>query len=172
MKKNEGKAARKRGGRPRALAEAVNRITAPVFARRGLAEGAIVREWPAIVGPFLASRTLPERIVFRHDRRDEGTLHIRVDGGSLALELQHLEPQVIERVNGYFGYRAVADLRLTQGALPAAAEPPPEVPHPLDRDQEDALAATVAGVENEELRMALESLGRAVMERENQRRRK
>ena len=31
-----------------------------------------------------------------------------------ATELQHLEPQVLERINGFFGYAAVKRLRLIQ----------------------------------------------------------
>ena len=37
--------------------------------------------------------------------------------GAMALELQHQTPMLLERINSYFGYRAVAQLRLVQGSL-------------------------------------------------------
>ncbi|MEL6289347.1 MAG: DciA family protein, partial [Pseudomonadota bacterium] len=45
-----------------------------------------------------------------------GTLVLRVDG-PLALELQHRSAQLIERINRYFGYRAIAALRILQAPL-------------------------------------------------------
>jgi hypothetical protein len=154
---------RGRGGGPRALAATVAQITKPVFGRRGFAEGAVLTHWPDIVGPHLAAHTAPERIARSKD--DAGTLHLRIDSGALALELQHLEPVIVERINGYFGYRAVARLRLIQG--PVAAPPAPKAAPPprLDAAQEAALARPLSGVEDSDLRARLESLGRAVMGR-------
>ena len=48
----------------------------------------------------------------------DGVLQVRV-AGPLAVELQHLAPQVLERVNTYLGYRAVTQLKLSRGVLPA-----------------------------------------------------
>ena len=150
--------------RTKALASLVASLTRPLFSRRGLADGAMVRAWPAIAGPLLAAHTVPERVVYGRGRRAEGTLHLRVDSGGLAVELQHLEPQLIERVNGYFGYRAVAHLKMTQGPLPRRPPPPPAQPT-LDAEGERALADTLAAVEDPALRAALEGLGRGIMGR-------
>ena len=159
----------KRGRGPRALAAAVAGVTRAIFRRRGFAEGAIVTDWPRIVGPHLARHTAPERIVYGAASRREGVLHLRTDSGALATELQHLEPQLAERINTYFGYRAVARLRLVRGPIVHAAnEPKPQFPPPdadLAADQVADLAERLAGIEDPELRAALESLGRVVMAR-------
>lgn len=154
-----------RNRRPKALASLVAGLTRPLFSRRGLADGAMVRAWSSIAGPLLAAHTIPERVVYERGRRAEGTLHLRVDSGGLAVELQHLEPQLIERVNGYFGYRAVARLKMTQGPLPRRAPPTPTTQPPLDADGERALADMLAAVEDPALRDALEGLGRGIMGR-------
>ncbi len=156
---------RHRGRGPRALAEAVAGITGSVFGRRGFAGGAVLNDWPAIVGPGLAAHTLPERIVRGTGKPAGGVLHLRVDSGALATELQHLEPLLIERVNGYFGYRAVSRLKLLQAPLPKKEPPAPAVTRPLNPDEEQALARSLAGVADGDLRDALEGLGRAVMGR-------
>lgn len=156
----------RRGGAPRALAGTVAGITKPLLASRGFAQAAVIGEWPAIVGKALAEHTWPERIAFAGGGRTGGTLHLRTDGGALATELQHLAPQLIERVNGYFGYRAVARLKLIQGTPRAPrARPAPTRAHPLPLtpSEEEELARRLDGVADEALRAALAGLGRALM---------
>src|SRR5512144_3159687 len=97
----------------RALGETVDAVARPMLGRRGFAGGRVVAEWGSIVGEHLAARSLPERVTRPADGRGGGTLHVRVASGALAVELQHVEPVIIERINTYFGYRAVARLRLT-----------------------------------------------------------
>ncbi|CUW38402.1 conserved protein of unknown function(Protein of unknown function DUF721/UPF0232,34-112)) [Magnetospirillum sp. XM-1] len=135
-----------------------DRVTRPVFGRHGFAGGTLVVDWPAIVGSAVASHTLPLGIKFPPKERTEGTLTVKVDSGAFALEMQHLEPLILERINGYFGWKAVARLKLRQGPLPESGKPPaarpaaPSSPPPaLDR---------LAQVEDPELRDVLERLGR------------
>jgi hypothetical protein len=140
------------------LAATLPRITRQVLGRHGLAEGGLVADWAAVVGETIADCSLPLRLSFSGSERRDGTLHVRV-AGALALELQHLEPQVLERINGYFGYRAVARLKLHQGPLPSGrrAERPPA------RAIDDAdIVRAVADVEDEGLRRALHGLGRSL----------
>jgi hypothetical protein len=146
-----------------ALAATVPRVTAAAGARRGFARAQAISHWSEIVGAQLARHSLPERLVFPRGQRHEGTLHIRIEG-ALALELQHLEPLVIERINGFFGFRAVARLALRQGPLPRARRRPKIAPpRKLSAAEEDGLVARVAGVNDPDLRAALERLGRSIL---------
>lgn len=148
----------------RAIAAIVPRVTAGAFRGRGFAEAGILTDWPAIVGPRLAANCSPEKLSFPLAKRTEGTLRLRV-AGALATELQHLEPQLIERINGYFGYRAVARIAIVQGPLPPPKPEPEPAPRPLGPEEAAVLGRMVAGVRDDKLRAALESLGRAVMGR-------
>ena len=111
----------KRGGAPRPLSANIPDITKKTLGKRGLAEGGLITDWVRIVGPDLASSCQPERLAHPPRERSGGTLHIRVYGGA-ATELQHLEPLVLERINGHFGYRAVAKLRLIHAPLSGRSE--------------------------------------------------
>jgi hypothetical protein len=150
---------------PRAIAESVDRLTRPLFARRGFAGGAIVRDWATIVGPALATHTLPERILYPDRGRSDGTLHLRVANGALAMEIQHLAPVLIERINGYFGYSAVAQIKVFQRPLPERPPAPPPAVRPLIPAEERRLSGSLAPVGDDDLRQALEALGRAVLGR-------
>ncbi len=113
-------------------------------------------DWPAIVGPNLAEQTCPERL-----GRD-GTLRVRV-AGPLATELQHLAPQIIDRIATYFGHRAVSRLTIVQGPIPRRESARLRTPRPLDGDEEAALESDLAETADPRLRAALETLGRAVI---------
>ena len=93
------------------------------------------------------------------------TLEIAVSP-AFALELQHLSPLIIEKVNGYFGYQAVSGLRLKQMPIRRASESPgPTVPEPrpLTAAEQAQLTAMLEGVGDRNLRQALESLGRSLL---------
>lgn len=142
-----------------AVAVPSERVTRPVFGRHGFAGGALVVDWPAIVGSAVASHTLPIRIKFPPKDRSGGTLIVKVDSGAFATELMHLEPLVIERINGYFGWAAVAKLRLLHGPLP---QPRKNAPPPPPGEVPAGIEAKLAMVEDPELRAVLERLGRRI----------
>lgn len=150
-----------RGLRP--VGEAVSRLAGTTVRRRGLAEAKVITDWPRIVGETLARHTCPERLV--QPRRGTGdlggTLHLRA-AGATATELQHLEPLVLERINGYFGYRAVTRLRILQAPVPVSAtDEAPAKPAPSAADVEE-VDRLVSPIGDELIRESLAALGRAL----------
>lgn len=158
---------RKRGGGPRAIAQSLSAVTKNVFSKRGFADGAILKDWPVIVGEHLARHSQPEKIVHPRGDGTGGALYLTIESGSMAIELQHLEPLLIERINGFFGFKAVDRLKITQGPLPKAEEKAGRPPRPLQPAEEASLAESLMDVDDEELRQALKALGRAVMGRQD-----
>jgi hypothetical protein len=154
--------AEERRGSLRAIAAEVPKIAGAVLGKRGFAEAQLVAQWPAIIGESLAQGVSPEKLSFARGERREGVLHLRVAPG-LALEVQHREPVLVERINAFFGYRAVARLALKQ-APPAHAPPPAAARRrPLKSEERQALAQDLAGIADPELKAALERLGEAVI---------
>ena len=103
------------------LSELVAGVLAPVSGKRAYAMADLAAAWPEIVGPRYADCTYPERIDW--PRGGEGRrsgLRVRADGPR-AILLQHELDQLTERVNTYFGYAAVARIRLLQGPVPRRA---------------------------------------------------
>lgn len=152
------------------LSELTDAIARKAFGKRGFATSEILTGWSDIVGDELARLSLPEKLSFPRGKGDGGTLLVRVDGAA-ALELQHLEPVLIGRINRLCGFRAVARLRLVQGPLPQTGEAPPAAPAPLSRAAADELEALLCATGDPELRAALDRLGRGVLSRQAQRKR-
>lgn len=145
------------------LHSAVEAATKPVFKKRGIAESRLITEWPQIAGQVLADKTLPKRIAYGKGQRDNGTLHITVAPG-WALEVQHLEPIILEKIATFFGYRAVAKLHITQAPLPIKPQRKRRAaPPPLSPAAEKTLHAVTAHVQDAELKALLDSLGEAMM---------
>jgi len=82
---------------------------------RGFAEAGLITEWASIVGTDVARMSRPQQLAFPRGERKGGVLTIEC-GGAAALELQHLKPQILDRINSHFGYAAVAELRFKQGS--------------------------------------------------------
>lgn len=144
------------------LHKAVEAATKPVFKKHGIAESRLITEWTAIAGSVLAGKTLPKRIAFPKGQRDNGTLHLTVAPG-WALEVQHLEPLILEKIATFFGYRAVAKIHITQAPLPIKETRQKKTEKPLTIESQQQLAVLTSSVEDEELRSVLTSLGSAIM---------
>jgi hypothetical protein len=144
----ERKAWQKGGSAAKAIGAYVAKLIDPIARARGFAMTSLLSEWPAVVGEELARFTAPEKVVWPRRsedreaaspqsawRTDGAILVLKVDGPH-AIEVQHRAEQILERVNIYFGYRAIAQLRFLQAprspsSLPLVL-PIPGLPRPLD----------------------------------------
>lgn len=145
----------------------------PAARARGFATTALLSEWPAIVGAELAQFTMPDRVVWPRRREDgeeaspqrghrgEGAVLVLRVEGPRAIEVQHRSGQILERVNSYFGYRAIAEMRILQAPVTRKAPRAPSSAPPLDPD---ALPQS-ASIEDRGLRAALLRLGSAARAR-------
>ena len=146
-----------------AVAAPVRGLAKKLLGGKAAAEASIMLDWPAIVGIEIAERCQPQRIARgRGAHAGPATLHLTVDA-PFALEIQYMTPQILERVNRYLGYPAVARLTLHQGTL-LRADPVyrPQIP-PLEAPVRQKLERDVAGIADDGLRQALDRLGQAVL---------
>jgi hypothetical protein len=151
---------RPRGGQARAISDLMPEIGRTAFRRFGFVQSSVVTRWPEIVGPIHARVCAPEAIRFPMGEKSEGTLHLVVVPAHAPL-IQHVFPEIIERVNRFFGYNAVVRIKLRQGEVkPPVAErpaaPPSLRPIPLE------LGESLRDVGDPELRQVLESLARSL----------
>lgn len=154
--------ATKRPFMPRRLNAMFVKQLAPAFRRRGFAIAEILTRWPAIVGVDLARHACPERVQFDAGKADAATLKLRVAPG-FALEMQHLAPLILERINTFYGYNAVARLKFTQGPVAASGRPARGVRRALSPDEALRLEALLSPINDPALKSALRRLGDGLM---------
>ena len=137
-------------------------LVKPVFKNRGLLEGKIITHWSQIVGDQISKIALAEKITFPKGQRSDGTLHMVVTSSG-ALLIQYAQDLILERVNTFFGYKALTKLRLAHGLIPKTEENKPGVDKPLSTADEDWVQSHIESIEDEELKSYLQALGRAVL---------
>lgn len=155
--------------RPKPLAEFVDVCLGRALAAQGFAASDVILAWADIVGERLAAFSQPLRIDWprrgagrsHEDRPDPATLVVRVEG-AFALEMQHLAPVVIERVNAYYGWRCVGRLVLKQGPV-RRPRPAATTGRTLTAEEQSVIGGAVAPIAEEGLRQALDRLGSAVL---------
>jgi len=169
-KKGSGARSRKKAGqrytRPRgqgakAIGDLMPEIGRTAFRRFGFVQSSVVTRWPEIVGPTHALVCSPEAIRFPPGEKSEGILQLVVKPAHAPL-IQQVLPEIIERVNRFFGYKAVARAKIRQGEVkpPSVDErpkPPPSLrPIPME------LGDSLRDIGDPELRTVLESLARSM----------
>jgi hypothetical protein len=153
--------------RPRPLADLVEPCISAALQKKGFSQASIIMYWPDIVGGRLAEFCEPLMVQWPA-RGASGTapvaaaLVVRVAGG-FAIELQHLAPLVIERINSHLGWCCIGKIVLKQGPLTRRPErqsrPPPPAAAALSR-----AASAAADIEESDLRAALTRLGARIFE--------
>lgn len=111
-------------------------LTRKAFEKFGFSAATLITDWTQIAGADIAASTVPVRLSWprraesdigeegasgRSQRRQEATLVLRVDP-AVALSIQYRTRQILERINSYFGYRAVAQIKIEQGAVRETSE--------------------------------------------------
>ena len=158
---------RPRGGAARQIADLMPQIGRTAFRRFGFVQSSVVTRWPEIVGEQHARVCMPEAIRFPPGEKVEGILQLVVVPAHAPL-IQHVVPEIMERVNRFFGYKAVSRVKLRQGEVkPLRAEerakaPPSLKPIPME------LGDSLRDIGDPELRTVLESLDRSLGTKEEQ----
>lgn len=157
---------RARGGQARAIGDLMPQIGRTAFRRFGFVQSSVVTRWPEIVGEIHARACAPEAIRFPPGEKSEGILQLVVKPAHAPL-IQQVIPEIVERVNRFFGYNAVARVKLRQGEVKAPdaqkrpASPPSLKPIPME------LGDSLRDIGDAELRTVLESLARSLGSKED-----
>ncbi len=158
--------AKMRGGEARGIADLIPAIGETSFRRFGFVQSSLVSRWNEIAGPRYGAMASPESVAFPRGKKAEGTLHLVVTSAT-AIFMQHAEPEIIARVNRFFGYDAVARVKYRHGALSRPLRPEPRLATPPSlKPIVIAPADGLKPIGDPELQTVLESLARSMAEKE------
>lgn len=146
----------KRAFAPRTLSTLLPGVTKEAFRKRSPATVTLFLDWSNIVGESLARRTEPRKL-------GAGTLTIACHG-PVAMEIQHMQAALINRINMWCGQKIVERLRLTQDFQPTTPKP-----RAVARQSAPLTPPDLPDFPEGPLRDALEALGTRLAERRNRR---
>ena len=135
--------------------------------RRGFAEVRLLTHWAEIVGQTVAGFARPVKVSYA--REGFGATLTVICDGARAPELQMMLPELQGRVNACYGYNAISRIRITQTSTYGFAEQAQAFQHqmraPKSLSEPDAaeVAATLAPIRDDGLRLALENLAKNVL---------
>jgi hypothetical protein len=169
----------RRGNAP--VSRVIGKTLNSSFRKRGFTESRIITEWARIVGDELALRTTPLKIGYARsfpkelkagkpaakssnvDNKQTATVLKLAVQSSWATQIQHMEPQILERISSYFGFKAVEKLVIMQ-TLITRAHPKPVPKRDLSIPDHLKSRPDIVAVHDESLKNALLHLGKAIID--------
>ena len=163
----------KRAFVPKKFGEALKKVNRVYSSKFGKIEFLILSNWPQIVGTFFADHSEPDRI----SRMTEGFsdldepiyknfLHVRVSPAA-AVEFQHYKDTIIEKINSFFGYKAITDLRLQQNFVPnKKSQNVKSLDENLSKEEEEQIKSEIGAINNKELEKSIVKLGASIKREE------
>lgn len=153
----------------KAVGAFVPKVTAAVFEKYGFHSAEIMSSWETIVGADIARLTRPETIKWPRgarspvDAEDGGrsagaTLVVASDP-AFALEVSYRHAEIMDRINRYFGYRAVTQIKVHQVPRTQTAASPQRASSLSAGPKATAQNAANAG---DDIGAALEALGKSI----------
>jgi len=141
------------------LAREVQKLARPLLGQYGFSQVELITHWSDIMGQELAFGVKPVRLTFPAKDRLNGTLYVRTAGGAFALLLEHQKGRIMERVNTYFGYPAVSNLKIEQGGVRLSHEQESEPEWPLSEEELKPLMDKINTISDEQLRQKTLEIG-------------
>ena len=154
---------------PKKIGDRISRINKNYSSKFGKIEFLILSKWTQIVGSFFADHSEPDkisRITEDFNEFDEpiykNFLHVRVSPAA-AVEFQHYKDTIIEKINSFFGYKAISDLRLKQNFIPEKkigidktyqAE--------ITEDEKELIKNEIDDIQDKELEKSIVNLGASI----------
>ncbi|MCP4181895.1 MAG: DUF721 domain-containing protein [Hyphomicrobiales bacterium] len=155
----------------RKVSEFVGKIIEPVLSRRSGMTIDLLNAWPELVGDDYCDFTRPQKINWPNRAHEDdpfkpGILVVACDS-SRALYFQHDLSRICERVNVFFGFAAIAKLKIVQKPVQKLrlrkSHDPQNIPVQLDENRKKRLNAILDHISDPDLKQKLEKLGQGVM---------
>ncbi len=112
-----------RNFKPQKIGDAIKKISRNYSSKYGKIEFVIHSKWPNIAGSYFMKYSEPKnisKIVDYENKLGEviykNFLNVSVSPAA-AVEFQHYKDVIIEKINSYFGYKAIVDLRIQQNYI-------------------------------------------------------
>lgn len=135
------------------FANLMNKKIRPEARKRGFSEAQIFMQWRKLV-PEFGDWSSPHRLY-------KGTLTIGVASSSVAQNIQMIAPQLMSRVNSFFGYEAVTKIKFTNQYMPENARHKKKEVKPTAAAKKKAVKRC-ENIRDKDLRTSLEKLGALV----------
>lgn len=155
------------------LSGSLSDLTKKILGKNGFVEIDIITNWDKIAGKETARYVQPQSIDFKKGKREGGILVLSVCSGAFATEMMHKKNIIIEKVNTYFGYGAVSDIKVVQVSSMFDFQEEKSSSFTgkkktlVTTKEQNYISEQTSKVQNERLREILQKLGENIFEQDN-----
>lgn len=126
----------------------------------------ILLNWRDIIGNEIFSYCQPIKTKF-NPKNNSRTLYVNVPAGGFALEIQHKEKYILDKINAYFGYNTVHKINITQDINMQIKEDKEEnntrKAKEISPEDEKYLLSLITEIKDDKLRENLIKIGKNVI---------
>ena len=109
---------------PKTIGESLQKVNQKFSNKFGKIDYVIHVNWKQIVGSFFSNHSQPMKISSVKDFIDDKNeyifsnyLHVNVSPAA-AVDFQHFKDKITEKINSYFGYKAIKGIKIHQNFIP------------------------------------------------------
>jgi len=95
------------------ISDSLPKILEKKLKKANFIEISIIKNWKEIVGNDIAKLCFPTKIIFSNEGNINGKIIIQVKRG-WSLEIEYKSNEIIDKLNQYFGYKAISKMNIIQ----------------------------------------------------------
>lgn len=156
--------------KPRRLSGIVKNISDPIFGKKSMLYGQLISNWPNIAGEDMSSYAVPLELKFKRTSGKQNTAVLKLAVSSArAQDVLMQKDLLIEKLNQFMGFAAIEDIQLIHKPHKAVQQKAMHIRQkkPVSSEQKKQIDSAVSDIENDELKLALQSFGNAICSRQN-----
>lgn len=123
----------------------------------------INRNWMDIIGEQYYKYCKPERVYFRKNQKGNGILYVVVYSPVLSMYIDSNKRFILDKVNRFFGYQAVADIKIKQTPKIVEEYCKKKVAKNIKKNEKERLLSNLKDDMDEELKSSLKELGENIL---------
>lgn len=152
----------------RKLSKSTNAILAAFKNKFGAVYVGLLQHWPSIIGDALSKKVVIGHLKYQKSPHtpDKGILTLHCIGALIPM-IQMQSPQIIHRINQYFGYSAISEIRLIAKNIPQKKTALKKQEIVLTDQAQNRLSNLTNTVSNEHLKNALHRLGESIYKKDS-----
>lgn len=109
------------------VARAVRPVIRQILPKSTAAFQQLFEAWPDVMAGTEAADAIPEKMQFPRGSQKDAVLHVWARTGAQAMDMTFNGPVLVSKINAFFGYTLVRDIRVTAFPTQAAkTKTPPE----------------------------------------------
>jgi len=167
---------KKRSYNPVKLADSLQYFNDSLLNKFGKTDYVIYSKWPEIVGTFFVQHSNPEKITTVPQPIQKGEsehqtkiLHVSV-APSAAIEFQHFQNKIIEKINSFLGYKAIHRIKIYQNFVSKVSYLSPKKYNKFQNNIfnqiKNEIKDTTKKINDKELGKSLSNLGLSIVKNE------